>query len=468
MINPFDLRDFGAVGNGVADDTSAVQNAISAASTAGGGVVFLPPGTYLTGQINLAANVELRGFGMGVTTIKLKNANNTHLLRGSSATNCIIRDLTVDGNRANQTGTESWSGIHLITSNYAQVIRCEVKETYRIGITLAGSPYSLIDACYIHNTNYIGCWLGDNGSGTYSQYSTIRNCNVVETGLDSITLASDNLLCSGNYCKHSGNRTTDAGNIYTTPGRRFIRIIGNHVEDGTGFGIDLAPDATYTYYGIVVEGNVCLRSRNSGIQSSVPGVTITGNYCQDNGQNNGQAAPSLPYGIYIAASDVVVTGNVCTDLQGTKTQLYGIRVAAGGARQIIASNILDGNSTGAVLGTQGTDGSFFGNTATGGLTSTFSGVSIGGGATITKVLSNSATYDPPNTTSGNSWVTTIAVAGAVIGNFVIVNHSSITTGGWFLYGYVSSAGTVTVVGVNHTGGTSNLASGTLKVFVFQT
>lgn len=39
----FDVRDFGAKGDGLADDTDAIQRAIDAA----GGPPDLPPGTYL-------------------------------------------------------------------------------------------------------------------------------------------------------------------------------------------------------------------------------------------------------------------------------------------------------------------------------------------------------------------------------------------------------------------------------------
>ena len=42
----FDVTKYGAKGDGRADDQAAIQKAIDAAEAAGGGVVFLPPGTY--------------------------------------------------------------------------------------------------------------------------------------------------------------------------------------------------------------------------------------------------------------------------------------------------------------------------------------------------------------------------------------------------------------------------------------
>lgn len=43
----FNVRDFGAVGDGATDDTEAIQAAIDAAEAAGGGTVYFPAGDYL-------------------------------------------------------------------------------------------------------------------------------------------------------------------------------------------------------------------------------------------------------------------------------------------------------------------------------------------------------------------------------------------------------------------------------------
>jgi hypothetical protein len=56
---PFDIRQFGATGNGKARDTAAIQKAIDAASAAGGGTVVFPRGTYLSGSIQLKSRVTL-------------------------------------------------------------------------------------------------------------------------------------------------------------------------------------------------------------------------------------------------------------------------------------------------------------------------------------------------------------------------------------------------------------------------
>jgi hypothetical protein len=55
----YDVRDFGAKGDGQTFDTVAIQSAIDKASNAGGGKVVLPPGTYLSGSLHLKSHTEL-------------------------------------------------------------------------------------------------------------------------------------------------------------------------------------------------------------------------------------------------------------------------------------------------------------------------------------------------------------------------------------------------------------------------
>jgi hypothetical protein len=42
----FNVKDYGALGNGVTDDGVAIQDALDACNEAGGGIVFFPKGTY--------------------------------------------------------------------------------------------------------------------------------------------------------------------------------------------------------------------------------------------------------------------------------------------------------------------------------------------------------------------------------------------------------------------------------------
>jgi pectate lyase-like protein len=125
-------KDFGALGDDSADDTTAIQSACTAAGAAGGGIVFLPAGTYIvdltqtvgTGgaqqkaAIVVPSNVMLLGAGMGQTTIKLKAVSRAAGPQTASIivnsdpnggnTGVFVRDLTIDGNRLNQ-GPYVWT-----------------------------------------------------------------------------------------------------------------------------------------------------------------------------------------------------------------------------------------------------------------------------------------------------------------------------------------------------------------------
>src|SRR5579863_5439086 len=55
----FNVRDFGATGDGKTLDSPAIDKAIAAAADAGGGTVQVPAGTYLSGSIHLKSNIHL-------------------------------------------------------------------------------------------------------------------------------------------------------------------------------------------------------------------------------------------------------------------------------------------------------------------------------------------------------------------------------------------------------------------------
>jgi polygalacturonase len=55
----FDIRRFGAVGDGTTDNSEAFRAAIAACHRAGGGRVLVPPGRFLTGPIHLRSNMNL-------------------------------------------------------------------------------------------------------------------------------------------------------------------------------------------------------------------------------------------------------------------------------------------------------------------------------------------------------------------------------------------------------------------------
>jgi hypothetical protein len=66
----YDVKQFGAIGNGVANDTAPIASAKAAAEVVGGGVVYFPRGSYLTDNISVSnASVIFRGDGEDLSII---------------------------------------------------------------------------------------------------------------------------------------------------------------------------------------------------------------------------------------------------------------------------------------------------------------------------------------------------------------------------------------------------------------
>ena len=70
------VMDFGAVGDGVTDDTTAIQNALDDAFNAGGGTVFVPAGTYkINKPLIVRSNTVLEGVGYSSKIVQSVNFN---------------------------------------------------------------------------------------------------------------------------------------------------------------------------------------------------------------------------------------------------------------------------------------------------------------------------------------------------------------------------------------------------------
>jgi hypothetical protein len=81
----FNVQSYGAVGNGVVDDTTAIKNALSAAANSDYSTVYFPAGTYLiSSSLNPPSKVRLLGAGK----------SSTSLVGGASLTDPMIKFLT--------------------------------------------------------------------------------------------------------------------------------------------------------------------------------------------------------------------------------------------------------------------------------------------------------------------------------------------------------------------------------------
>ncbi len=96
----FDVKAFGASGEGKALDTAAIQKAIDAATAAGGGTVHFPTGRFLSGTLTLKSNVtlELSPGAVLLGSTRMADYRIKHLLYAQGAENiAIVGQGTIDG-----------------------------------------------------------------------------------------------------------------------------------------------------------------------------------------------------------------------------------------------------------------------------------------------------------------------------------------------------------------------------------
>lgn len=77
FIDIVDVKAYGAQGNGIADDTAAVQAAFTAAAP--NSLIFFPEGVYRISDIQITKNVSIRGEGQNSTFIQLRNSSDWRL-----------------------------------------------------------------------------------------------------------------------------------------------------------------------------------------------------------------------------------------------------------------------------------------------------------------------------------------------------------------------------------------------------
>ena len=231
----FNVRDFGAKGDGVAKDTVAVQRAVDAANAAGGGEVLLPKGTYLSGSVFLKSGVDFHlaegatlkgspdredynalnvvpqnGGGLGVGD----NTSGGHLLL------CIEqRDVTlrgpgkIDGNVGAflkmPDGSHPSNKLKIPWRPSQMVWFVESRNIAIHDIEIADSPYwscfiygcenVTVERANIHTVRKPHTYNGDGLDIDSSRHVRVRNCNI-STADDSITLRA-----AGSRLKHNGD-----------------------------------------------------------------------------------------------------------------------------------------------------------------------------------------------------------------------------------------------------------------------
>jgi hypothetical protein len=96
-VSVYNVKDHGAIGNNIADDTSAIQYTLSLASGNGGGIVYFPPGFYkISNVLTTYSKVAMVGSGINSTQI-IQSSTANHGITGVDLVNPTIRDMSIIG-----------------------------------------------------------------------------------------------------------------------------------------------------------------------------------------------------------------------------------------------------------------------------------------------------------------------------------------------------------------------------------
>ncbi len=192
-VRAIDVVSFGAVGDGVTDDTAALQAAIDAAAQRGGGLVRLPAtpaNTYVVSTLRMGDRVRLEGEIVTTTLRKLPGSSGPVITNGgtgASGREVALTNLTIDGNAAAcPAGTDGvgpsteagdgFVGDGLLLSD-VRITRCR---RHGVAIGASNAPTFLLTMRNVWSTSNGGrgfaltkvwdswfgdSWVAENGSG---------------------------------------------------------------------------------------------------------------------------------------------------------------------------------------------------------------------------------------------------------------------------------------------------------------
>lgn len=270
------VKAFGAKGDGTTNDTPAFTAAI-----ASGQPIIVPAGTYRVAHgIIIPSGRIMMGHGKGVSIIKLlgNSTESNIFIIPSTSTNVVLRDLTLDGNRASQIpgargGADApinISGSHVTLENVE--IRFGAYSGVFIGDDVTSPALVKILDCWLHDNGGVfddagagvGIFLG---GATPPTFLTIESC-LIENNHNTITQPND----SCGIKSHGAQRLTVRNNIfinnYNVNGGQLV------VSSGAGGG---------AFIHALLKGNIILRTgsfggdQTGGIEVEARGVGVANN-----------------------------------------------------------------------------------------------------------------------------------------------------------------------------------------------
>lgn len=332
----YNVRSYGATGNGSGDDAPAINAAIAAAAAAGGGVVYLPAGTYSTGSsivIN-ADNIVIKGDGKGSTIVKpVTNATFDAIATGlppsSGAAGYVryfvgVEGMTLDCTRMLSTVTGMGNGIHFY-----------------------GVRYSYIRDVYINGCLNFGICL--DGDATNFGYSIeVRGCRIVNGSAGILTNSCEECFIVTNDILQANANTASQQPLFNSQSNLgyLVRLVSGY---SLLLGNVLGSSGSYTTAAVQcenagptrIEGNRFDQARYQAIRVTAPNTVIVGNQI-----GNPSSAGSVE-GIRVGANNTTIANNIFDLTNGAAHFTYAI--AEGGGP--FTGNLIYGNQL--VAGTSG-------------------------------------------------------------------------------------------------------------------
>ncbi|WP_223527308.1 glycosyl hydrolase family 28-related protein [Pseudomonas sp. BF-B-26] len=365
----FNVQNFGAKGDGITDDTAAIQSAIDAAAAAGGGQVYMPTGTYIVsggvepsdGCLMLKSNVYLYGDGMGATTVKVADGSDTKITGvirsayGEETHDFGVSNLTIDGNRDHTTGKiDGWfNGYIPGQAGYDSNVTLdsvEIKDCSGYGFDPHEQTVNMVIKNSVSHGNgldgFVADFLSDSTFENNVAYDNDRH------GFNVVTSTHDFTMTNNVAYDNGGNGIVVQRGSEDIPSPSNITITGGEVYGNGAEGVLIKMSSEVTVSGVDIHDNTSAGIRIYGSNH----VEIIDNTLSNNSLGN--PVPEIIIqsyndtlgvsGKYFNGSDNTIQGNIIT---GSNLSTYGVaeRNEDGTDRNAIIGNTISHTSNGATL-----------------------------------------------------------------------------------------------------------------------
>jgi hypothetical protein len=278
VVNPM---DYGATGDGNADDLPAMNSAVNALP-ATGGIVFFPSGKSFKKNDLLTitkSHVKLWGVNRGAEVFQAVNGQQRHqaiLCRNN--TGCGVFGLKLRSDATQRFDALEDNQISDDGGSLVEVAGVEVQGSAATGIFLYGSTEHYIEGNYVHHTwaDHIHHTNGATTSWVWNNYIFNEAPSKGDDGVACVTYGPNSPRCGDMEWWNNTILHTDWGRGYSVIGGNNITIHDNWAIGVAGAGIIVASESSYdssASQGITIFKN---NVENCGHAISHPGILVSG------------------------------------------------------------------------------------------------------------------------------------------------------------------------------------------------